>query len=93
MPNIPIAPDFWQFLASMGVGGVLAAYAFYINNKNQTEHTEVIKGYHEVEQGRTEMLVGIIKENTVCTSTNNSLLDALHRRLDRDEYERKNGIK
>jgi len=91
MPDVAV-PDFWQFLASMGVGGILAAYAFYINNKNQKDHTEVIQGYHKVETGRTEMLLTVVKDNTVATTKNNVVLDALHRRLDREELDRKNGV-
>lgn len=83
-PTQPI-PDFWQFIASMGVGGVLAAYIFYVSNKNQKEHVETVKGWTEIERGRTDMLVGVVKENTSNTAKNNTLLDALHRRLDRDE--------
>lgn len=82
---MPEVPDFWQFLASMGVGGILAGYAFYINNKIQKEHTDVIKNYHELERGRTDMMIGIVKENTVASTKNNVVLDALHRRLDREE--------
>lgn len=83
-PSVAV-PDFWQFIASMGVGGVLAAYAFYINNKNQKDHVETIKGWNETEKGRTNMLVDVVKDVSVNISKNNTLLDSLHRRLDKDE--------
>ena len=93
MPDATTIPDFWQFIASMGVGGVLAAYAFYISNKNQKDHTEVVKGYHELERGRTDMLVKTITDVSSNITKNTVVTEALHRRLDRDEYDRQNGVK
>lgn len=86
-------PDFWQYLSTMGIGGVLAGFAMWMLNKAWKDHTEVIKGYHEGEKGRTDMLVNVVKENTNNTAQNNVLLNALHRRLDREEYERNQGAK
>lgn len=94
MPETSTVPDFWQFIASMGVGGVLAAYAFYINNRNQNVYNESIKKCYDDEKGRTDLLVRTIQDNTTATTKNNVLMDALHRRLDRDEIDmrRTNGI-
>lgn len=92
MPDTPNIPEFWQFLMTMGVGGILAGFAIWMLNKTWKDHTEVIKGYHEVEKGRTEMLVTVVKENSSNTAQNNVMLGALHRRLDRDEYEKQQGV-
>lgn len=82
-------PEFFQFLASMGVGGILAGFMFHVHNKTLKDHAEVLKGYHEVEKGRTDLLMMIVKDNTNATAKNNTLIDALHRRLDKEEHGRK----
>lgn len=81
-------PEFYKSLATMGVGGVLAGFAMWMLNKAWKDHAEYIKSIHEQEKGRTEMLVGVIKDNTNQTATNTSVLNALHRRLDKDAAER-----
>ncbi len=85
-------PAIWQYLANLGGIGILAAGTIWLLNKTWKDHVEVVKGYHEQERGRSDMLVGIVKENTTNTAKNNVLIDALHRRLDREEYESKTGV-
>lgn len=86
-PTVGI-PDFWQYFSTMGVGGALAGFAMWMLNKAWRDHTDTIKGYHETEKGRTDMLVGVINENTKQTTMNTSVLNSLHRRLDKDAQER-----
>ena len=80
-------PEFFQFLASMGIGGVLAGFMFYVHNKTLKDHSDVLKGYHEIEKGRTEMVLGVIIENTKQTAANTEVLKSLHKRLDKDAYD------
>lgn len=85
MDNVP---DFYQQLSAMGIGGLLAAFAIWLLNKTWKDHTETIKGFHEIERGRTDMLVTCMSENSKQTAVNTSVLQALHKRLDKDAYER-----
>ena len=75
-------PEFFQFLASMGVGGILAGFMFIVHNRTLKEHAEIIKGYHEIEKGRVEMLLEVIIENTKQPVANIGVLKSLHKRLD-----------
>lgn len=96
-------PEFLKTLPALGVGGVLAAIFYWQNNKNAKEYadkaTELsalfatrIEALLNLERGRTEMLVQLVKENTIQTATNSTLVGALHRRLDTEEREkRENG--
>ena len=84
----PITPEFWQNLGSMGIGGILAAFAIWLLNKAWKEHAETIKGFHDNERGRTEMLADCVKETGVQTAVNTEVLRALHKRLDKDASER-----
>ena len=93
--SIEQIPAFFQFLASMGVGGVLAYLMFRQNDKNLKDHADTIKGFYEAEKtrneserARTDMLLGVIMDNTRQTTTNTEVLKSLHRRLDKDAAER-----
>ena len=78
-------PQFLQFLASMGVGGVLAGFIFSVHNRTLKEHAEVIKGYHEIEKGRTDMLVAVIRQISENIVKNTVVTESLHRRLDKEQ--------
>ena len=93
-------PEFLKTLPALGVGGILAAIFYWQNNKNAKEYadraTEMsalfasrIEALLNLEKGRTEMLVTLVKENTMQTSTNTTLVAALHRRLDTEEREKR----
>ena len=93
------APGVLEQLPALGIGGIIGVFAIWLLNKAWRDHTEnttkmakehadTIKGFHDIERGRTEMLVGVIKENTNQTVKNTTVLDSLHRRLDRDAAER-----
>ena len=81
--------EFFKFLASMGVGGILAGFIFVVHNRTLKDHTEVIKGYHEIEKGRTDMIIGVVKEVSINIMKNTVVTDSLSRKLDRDEYDKK----
>lgn len=89
-------PDFIKYLSGLGVGGILAALFYYQNNKNSVdfakrndelarEFATRIEALLNVERGRTEMLVALVKDNTAQTSANTEVVRALHRRLDKED--------
>lgn len=93
---ITASPDIWDKIFNLGGIGILAGGTIWLLNKTWKDHVEVIKAYHEQERGRVDMLVGVVRENSSNTAKNNTLLDALHRRLDRldrEEFERSQGEK
>lgn len=92
-------PDFLNVLGGLGVGGILAALFYSMNNKNALDYArrieELTKSYSDrveamlnVEKGRTEMLVALVKDNTSQTTANTEVVRALHRRLDKEEVDR-----
>lgn len=80
--------EFSKWLATLGVGGILAAIFYYQARKDAQNFQERLMALHEIERGRTEMLVGIVKENTFSTTINTEVLRSLHKRLDADEVDR-----
>jgi len=78
--------EFLKTLPGLGIGGILALFIYIQSRKDSESHTEVVKGYHEQEKGRTEMLVQVVKENTVAITKNTSVVESFHTRLD-DERE------
>ena len=86
--------EFVQMLPSLGVGGILGGLAIWMLNKAWREHAETIKGFHEAERGRTEMLVGVITRVESSITKNTVVTESLHKRLDKDAFERElKGIK
>ena len=77
-----------QMLPSLGVGGILGGLAIWLLNKSWKEHADTIKGFHEIERGRTEMLVGVIQRVESSITKNTVVTESLHKRLDKDAYER-----
>lgn len=92
------SPDILNVLSGLGVGGILAALFYHQNNKNAKDYadrtveqsktySEKIEGLLNIERGRTEMLVGLVRDNTIQTTRNTEVVMALHRRLDKEERE------
>lgn len=88
-------PDFIKYLSGLGVGGILAALFYYQNNKNSLEYakrtdelsktfTDKIETLLNVEKGRTEMLVALVKDTASQITANTEVTRALHLRLDRE---------
>ena len=69
--------EFVKFLATLGVGGVLAAFMFHFYRQDVKQYTELWKG-------QTEMLMGVVKDNTQSNTKLITLIDAMHRRLDEE---------
>lgn len=91
------APDLSQ-LTGLGVGGLIAVFVVWLLNKAWKEHaqtrvddakaySEKLLTFHELEKGRTDMLVGVVKEVSVNITRNTVMTEAVHRRLDRDAAE------
>lgn len=70
-----------KWFATLGVGGILAGIMFFFYRKDVRMYTDLWKG-------QSDMLMKVVLDNTSATTKNNVVLDALHRRLDRDEFER-----
>ena len=60
-----------------GVGGVLAGMMFFFYRKD-------VKSYTELWKTQTSMLVEVVKENTRSNVQLTGVVDALHKRLDRN---------
>lgn len=82
------SPDFLRTLGSMGIGGLIAVFAIWLLNKAWKEHAETIKGFHDTERGRTEMLVNVVKDIHGSIVKNTVVTESFHRRLDKDARER-----
>ena len=94
-----IDPEFAKYFINLGAVGILALIMYYQNNKNAGEYArrtdELAKQFGDrieallnVERGRTEMLVKLVIDNTSQTTANTVVVNALHRRLDKDENQR-----
>lgn len=92
-------PETIKYFSNLGAVGILALVFYYQNNKNAKDYAErvseqakeftaKVEALLNVEKGRTEMLVTLVKENTSQTATNTAVVSALHRRLDREEIEK-----
>lgn len=77
-------PDFYQFLASMGVGGILAGFTIWLLNKTQKENADTLKNLYELEKGRADILINVIKEVASNITANTIVTQSLHKRLDHD---------
>lgn len=59
-----------KFLATLGVGGVLAAFIFYFSRKDAT-------AFAAQWQGQAAMLLAVVKDNTVAITANTKTIEAL----------------
>lgn len=73
--------EFTKWLVTLGVGGILAAFIFSFYRKD-------IKAYTELWKSQTEMLLMVVKENTISNVKLTSAVEALHQRLDQEGYHR-----
>ncbi len=91
-------PDINQ-LTGLGVGGVIAVFVVWLLNKSWKEHAQTriddakaysdkLLAFHELEKGRTDMLVGVIREVSVNITKNTVMTEAVHRRLDKENLEK-----
>lgn len=72
-----------QTLATLGVGGVIAVIIFLFYRKDVRQYTELWREQAILNRQQTEMLVSVIKENTVALTQNTEVVRSMHRRMDR----------
>lgn len=70
-----IDPDLSKWFATLGVGGVLASMMFFFYRKD-------IKQYTELWKAQSELLIQVVKDNTVAVTKNTAVVETLHKRLD-----------
>lgn len=70
--------EFAKWLATLGVGGVLAGVMFAFYRKDMKQYTDMMR--HE----RGELL-SVVRDNTVSNTTLVGVIKSLHRRLDREQ--------
>ena len=66
--------EFAKYLATLGVGGILAAFMFQFYRKD-------VKQYTELWRGQSEQLIQVVKENTVAITSNAEITKALHNHI------------
>ena len=64
-----------QWLGTLGVGGILAGVMFAFYRKDVKAHTDMWRG-------QTEILIQVVRDNTIAIASNTSTIQALHRRND-----------
>lgn len=69
-------PEFVKWLATLGVGGVLAAFMFWFYRKD-------VKMYTELWQAQTDILMMVIRENTASNIKLIALIEMMDRRSNR----------
>lgn len=67
--------EFVKWIATLGVGGVLAAFMFHFYRKDVKEYTDLWRG-------QSEILISVVKENTASNTKLVTVIEALHARLD-----------
>ena len=72
--------EFFRYLASLGVGGLIAGLIFMAYRKD-------VKFYHDQWKGMSEALMQVVKENTIAVTSNTEISRAFHDRLDDVERE------
>lgn len=74
--------EFTKWLATLGIGGALAAMIFYFYRKDLNYHLEQWKG-------QAHVLLEVVKENTESNTKLIEVVEALHRRLDSERNMRR----
>lgn len=67
--------EFAKWLATLGVGGVLAAFMFWFYRRDVSDYTAMWKG-------QSELLTTVVRDNTAALTKLVTVVEALHRRLD-----------
>jgi len=74
--GVVVDTEFLKWFATLGVGGVLAAFMFFFYRKDVKQYTDLWKG-------QSEVLIVVVKDNTASNTKLVTVIDALHRRMDR----------
>ena len=70
--------EFFRFLASLGVGGVIAGLMFFFYRKDVHQFTELWKT-------QTELLILVVKENTASAVIAAELLRTIREQLEKSK--------
>ena len=81
MEGVVVDNEFLKWFATLGVGGVLAAFMFHFYRKD-------VRLYTDQWRGQSEILASVVKDVTVALTKLTTVIEALHRRMDRDEARR-----
>lgn len=91
--------EMMKYWGNLGAMGILALVFYYQNNKNAQDYAnkaaenakvfaDRVEALLNIERGRTEMLVKLVTDNTAQTTANTVVVNALHRRLDKEDAEK-----
>jgi len=78
MTAMDIDVEFSKYLASLGVGGSMAALLFFFYRRD-------VKQFTELWQASTKELLAVVREVISVMRENTLVLESLHRRVDRLE--------
>lgn len=68
--------ELFKYLASLGVGGVVAGFMFMFYRRDVRSFTDQWKG-------QSDALMQVVKENTAAITSNTKTIEALHSREDK----------
>ncbi len=77
MGDVPV-----QWFATLGVGGIIAAFMFLFYRQDLRRYTEMWKEQSQQNREVVAQVLGVVKDNTEVLSKLISTVDSLHRRLD-----------
>lgn len=82
-----------QVLTPLGIGGILAAFIFWVYQRDQKTHEIEQKANADKWKGQSELFAKVVTENTAAitsntevTRENSELTKAFHRRLDSADF-------
>lgn len=78
--------EFAKWLATLGVGGTLAAFMFLFYRKDVKQYTELWRAQAEMSRLQTDKLIDVIEKIATVNTQLVLTVDALHRRLDEADY-------
>jgi hypothetical protein len=80
--------EFVKYLASLGVGGIIAGFMFILYRKDMARAVEQWKGQSELWLEQNKVLIMVVKENTAAFTKNTDIMKAFHYRLDSEQADR-----
>lgn len=77
MEQVPV-----QWFATLGVGGIVAAFMFMFYRKDVANYTKLWNEQASQNRAVLESVLGVVKENTVALTKVVTIVDSFHRRID-----------
>ena len=75
----PVTTEFAQWLVTLGVGGVLAAFMFVFYRKDIKQYTDLWKAVAENNQAVNKEMMQVIRENTASNAKLITLIENMER--------------